>query len=138
MVHIMVHGETIGAFPVSDLPLAIDHIEPVADEEGAAAAGLVEVVSNTRQHTSRRSSSRLPSVPRPVIVQEAASNSPLLTPLSASKPYDYLLKFLLVGDSDVGKQEILNSLNAESTVSDMPFCAGPGKCIYSSKSFKTA
>lgn len=124
-MHIMVHGETIGAFPVSDLPLAMDRIEPVADDEGAAAAGLVEVVSSTRQHTSRRSSSRLPSVPRPVIVQEAASSSPLLTPLSASKPYDYLLKFLLVGDSDVGKQEILNSLNAESTVSDMPFCAGP-------------
>ena len=131
----MVRGETIGAFPVSDLPLAMDCLEPVADEEGATATGLVEVVSSTRQHISRRSSSsRLPSVPRPVIVQETASSSPLLTPLSANKPYDYLLKFLLVGDSDVGKQEILNSLNAESTVSDMPFCAGPGKDPHSRKS----
>jgi len=27
-----------------------------------------------------------------------------------SKPYDFLLKFLLVGDSDVGKEEILSGL----------------------------
>ena len=140
MVHIRVHGETIGAFPMSDLPL--DHSD--REEEGATAAaaaeavaGLVEVVSNTRHSSSRRnnSASRLPPVPRPVIV-EAASSSPLLTPLSANKPYDYLLKFLLVGDSDVGKQEILNSLNVESTVSDMPFCAGPGKYLFNFNLFK--
>ncbi|UYV79945.1 hypothetical protein LAZ67_18001165 [Cordylochernes scorpioides] len=29
----------------------------------------------------------------------------------STKPYDYLLKFLLVGDSDVGKQEILSGLD---------------------------
>ncbi len=27
---------------------------------------------------------------------------------TSKKPYDYLLKFLLVGDSDVGKQEIVS------------------------------
>ncbi|XP_043483611.1 ras-related protein Rab-40C [Leptopilina heterotoma] len=36
------------------------------------------------------------------------------------KQYDYLLKFLLVGDSDVGKSEILSGLNSEES----PFCSG--------------
>ena len=40
-------------------------------------------------------------------------------PLSAAKTYDYVLKFLLVGDSDVGKEEILNGLK-EGTV-DSPY-----------------
>ncbi|XP_072761136.1 ras-related protein Rab-40C [Anoplolepis gracilipes] len=46
---------------------------------------------------------------------------------SAAKPrqekqYDYLLKFLLVGDSDVGKQEILSGL--EDGAAESPFCSG--------------
>lgn len=45
------------------------------------------------------------------------------------KQYDYLLKFLLVGDSDVGKQEILSDL--DDGASESPFCAGSGKCTYS-------
>lgn len=40
------------------------------------------------------------------------------------KQYDYLLKFLLVGDSDVGKQEILSDL--EDGSSESPFCSGSG------------
>ena len=44
---------------------------------------------------------------------------------SGSKPYDYLLKFLLVGDSDVGKHEILHGLEDGSMES--PFCVGSGK-----------
>lgn len=48
----------------------------------------------------------------------------------ASKPkpekqYDYLLKFLLVGDSDVGKQEILSGL--DDGAFESPFCSGSGK-----------
>lgn len=39
---------------------------------------------------------------------------------SGAKSYDYLLKFLLVGDSDVGKQEILSGLDDGSQES--PFC----------------
>ncbi|KAH0811517.1 hypothetical protein GEV33_011275 [Tenebrio molitor] len=38
------------------------------------------------------------------------------------KPYDYLLKFLLVGDSDVGKQEILSEL--DDGAAESPFCSG--------------
>lgn len=43
------------------------------------------------------------------------------------KQYDYLLKFLLVGDSDVGKQEILSDLDDGS--SESPFCGHSGKCM---------
>ncbi|CAB0039363.1 unnamed protein product [Trichogramma brassicae] len=38
------------------------------------------------------------------------------------KQYDYLLKFLLVGDSDVGKQEILSGL--DDGAFESPFCSG--------------
>ncbi|CAG9137331.1 unnamed protein product [Plutella xylostella] len=40
----------------------------------------------------------------------------------APKSYDYLLKVLLVGDSDVGKHEILQDLDDASA--DSPFCSG--------------
>ncbi|XP_046991086.1 ras-related protein Rab-40C [Schistocerca americana] len=43
-------------------------------------------------------------------------------PATQQKQYDYLLKFLLVGDSDVGKQEILSGL--EDGSSESPFCSG--------------
>lgn len=46
-------------------------------------------------------------------------------PPAAPKSYDYLLKVLLVGDSDVGKQEILQDL--EDGSADSPFCSGSGK-----------
>lgn len=49
------------------------------------------------------------------------------------KQYDYLLKFLLVGDSDVGKQEILSDL--DDGASESPFCSGSGKCTYSSHTY---
>lgn len=39
-----------------------------------------------------------------------------------AKDYDYLLKVLLVGDSDVGKQEIMSGL--EDCSSESPFCSG--------------
>lgn len=41
------------------------------------------------------------------------------------KQYDYLLKFLLVGDSDVGKQEIISDL--DDGASESPFCGHSGK-----------
>ena len=39
--------------------------------------------------------------------------------LQRNKPYDYLLKFLLVGDSDVGKEEILSGL--DNGASESPY-----------------
>lgn len=46
---------------------------------------------------------------------------------SFNKSYDYLLKFLLVGDSDVGKHEILQGLKDGSVES--PFCVGNGNTL---------
>lgn len=42
------------------------------------------------------------------------------------KDYDYLLKVLLVGDSDVGKHEIMAGL--EDAASESPFCSRSGNC----------
>ena len=47
-----------------------------------------------------------------------------------SKPYDFLLKFLLVGDSDVGKEEILNGL--ANGVNDFPYGYSTSVFIFSS------
>ena len=44
-------------------------------------------------------------------------------PLTAAKSYDYVLKFLLVGDSDVGKEEILNGLKEGSVDSPYTGCS---------------
>ena len=55
----------------------------------------------------------------------AASVSVLASPITPrSKPYDYLLKFLLVGDSDVGKEEILSGLDDGSADSPYGFSGG--------------
>lgn len=45
---------------------------------------------------------------------------------SPVKAYDFLLKFLLVGDSDVGKGEILASL--EDGATESPYGYHMGKC----------
>lgn len=37
------------------------------------------------------------------------------------RPYDYLLKFLLVGDSDVGKEELLNGMGDGASESPYGF-----------------
>merc|ERR1719322_2194191 len=46
---------------------------------------------------------------------KAESNESLPILPHNQKPYDYLLKVLLVGDSDVGKQEILSGLDDGNT-----------------------
>lgn len=52
--------------------------------------------------------------------------NPFLEPLyTMAKDYDYLLKVLLVGDSDVGKHEIMSGL--EDCSSESPFCSGSGE-----------
>lgn len=43
-----------------------------------------------------------------------------------SKGYDYLLKFLLVGDSDVGKSEILTGDIFDDGAAESPFCSTSG------------
>lgn len=54
------------------------------------------------------------------------------TQSSPVKSYDYLLKFLLVGDSDVGKGEILESLQDGSVES--PYAYSSGKYILLTRS----
>jgi len=55
-----------------------------------------------------------------------SSEGPLSLPVlnSGSKSYDYLLKVLLVGDSDVGKQEIITGMEDGSL--DSPYCSSAG------------
>ena len=59
---------------------------------------------------------------------KAESNESLPILPHNQKPYDYLLKVLLVGDSDVGKQEILSGLEDASL--DSPFCSSAGGAAY--------
>ena len=72
----------------------------------------------------------LPPVPRSRIASTPLTSSreePLSLPSltsSGSKSYDYLLKVLLVGDSDVGKQEILSGL--DSGCVDSVYCSSTG------------
>ncbi|XP_045903634.1 uncharacterized protein LOC123969909 [Micropterus dolomieu] len=49
------------------------------------------------------------------------------TQSSPVKSYDYLLKFLLVGDSDVGKEEILDSLQDGSVESPYAYSSEQGR-----------
>ncbi|RWS11532.1 Ras-related protein Rab-40C-like protein [Dinothrombium tinctorium] len=46
--------------------------------------------------------------------------------VSHQKSYDYVLKFLLVGDSDVGKEEILNGCDDDISVVEPQYCGSPG------------
>jgi len=57
-------------------------------------------------------------------------DGPPSLPSSGPKSYDYLLKVLLVGDSDVGKQEILSGL--EDGGLDSPYCSSTGAAFKTS------
>jgi hypothetical protein len=61
-------------------------------------------------------------VPGPSNERHVQSMPPVIPP--AQKTYDYLLKVLLVGDSDVGKQEIISDM--EDGTTDSPFCSSAG------------
>ena len=70
---------------------------------------------------------RVRDSPAPSPLPPMADSGPLSLPSlpgSGSKSYDYLLKVLLVGDSDVGKQEILSGLEDGSV--DSPYCSSTG------------
>jgi len=72
---------------------------------------------------------RLPPAGGAATASAAAASStegPLSLPLfsHASKSYDYLLKVLLVGDSDVGKQEIITGMEDGSM--DLNYCTSTG------------
>ena len=69
-----------------------------------------------------------PQEASPMPASKAESNESLPILPHNQKPYDYLLKVLLVGDSDVGKQEILSGL--EDGTLDSPFCSSAGGAAY--------
>lgn len=74
--------------------------------------GLERNPSITHQSISRQ----LPVYETPVVVstqQSSRHHCPQMP--SVTKNYDYTLKFLLVGDSDVGKEEILSGLDGDSS-----------------------
>lgn len=73
---------------------------------------------------TRASTSPAPSPLPPVSLVDSGPLSLPSLPGSGSKSYDYLLKVLLVGDSDVGKQEILSGLEDGSV--DSPYCSSTG------------
>jgi len=57
----------------------------------------------------------------------AASDAQMMAHMmAAAKSYDYVLKFLLVGDSDVGKDEILNNLDEDNSSDEPAFGRCPG------------
>jgi len=60
----------------------------------------------------------------PVAAESKTQSNESLPVMPNQKSYDYLLKVLLVGDSDVGKQEILSGL--EDGTLDSPFCSSSG------------
>lgn len=75
-------------------------------------------------------------VPIPLLTGRVCSHPSLLLVCvrmgsqgSPVKSYDYLLKFLLVGDSDVGKGEILDSLQDGSAES--PYAYSSGESLWS-------
>ena len=76
----------------------------------------------------RASTSPAPSPLPPVSLVDSGPLSLPTIPCSGSKSYDYLLKVLLVGDSDVGKQEILSGLEDGSV--DSPYCSSTGAGEY--------
>lgn len=65
-------------------------------------------------------STRVGSPQSPMASSASSPNYSSLPRAPSCKNYDYLLKFLLVGDSDVGKSEILNVLEDASSESPFP------------------
>ena len=104
----------------------LDHVEL----DGAVARNVVvsnvidddDISSVVLRQTSTRHQNNLYEDLSPSLGSVADSPLPALP--HGQKSYDYLLKFLLVGDSDVGKQEILSSFE-DGTV-ESPFCSSSG------------
>ena len=93
---------------------------------GALADDTAEIEPDIDQVVLRRANDSLPRLSYDEMSPSLSSvvDSPLPALPHGAKSYDYLLKFLLVGDSDVGKQEILAGF--EDGTTDSPFCSSSG------------
>ena len=93
---------------------------------GALADDTTEIEPDIDQVVLRRANESMPRLLYDGMSPSLSSvvDSPLPALPHGAKSYDYLLKFLLVGDSDVGKQEILAGF--EDGTTDSPFCSSSG------------
>ena len=115
---------------LSKVHLKFDHLASSDQESNCPINGQNPIRKETYKHPSKESSTPpnsnsndqpCASVPSPN-PRQIPTMPPVIPP--AQKTYDYLLKVLLVGDSDVGKQEIISDM--EDGTTDSPFCSSAG------------
>ena len=96
---------------MAELNISSDTLNEISEQDFSCT------VQDSPQFAYRTSS----PIPEPMSKNQSNESLPILP---NQKDYDYLLKILLVGDSDVGKQEILAGL--EDGTLDSPFCSSSG------------
>lgn len=111
---------------INSLPDYLEQLDPVIDHTNSSSLSSDTVYSDHQKLENCLSGSVSNELPP---IQGTSSNQkqvPILPPAlpPTQKSYDYLLKFLLVGDSDVGKQEIISDM--EDGTTDSPFCSSSG------------
>jgi len=95
---------------MAEMNVSSDTLNEVSEQDFSC------LIQDSPQFTYRTSS--------PVAAESKTQSNESLPVMPNQKSYDYLLKVLLVGDSDVGKQEILSGL--EDGTLDSPFCSSSG------------
>jgi len=95
---------------MAELNISSDTLNEVSEQDFSC------LIQDSPQFAYRTSS--------PVAAESKTQSNESLPVMPNQKSYDYLLKVLLVGDSDVGKQEILSGL--EDGTLDSPFCSSSG------------
>ena len=98
---------------MAELNISSDTLNEISEQDFSCTA-----IQDSPQFANFRTSS---PIPEPMSKNQSNESLPILP---NQKDYDYLLKILLVGDSDVGKQEILAGL--EDGTLDSPFCSSSG------------
>ena len=98
---------------MAELNISSDTLNEISEQDFSCTA-----IQDSPQFANFRTSS---PIPEPMSKNQSNESLPIMP---NQKDYDYLLKILLVGDSDVGKQEILGGL--EDGTLDSPFCSSSG------------
>ena len=98
---------------MAELNISSDTLNEISEQDFSCTA-----IQDSPQFANFRTSS---PIPEPMSKNQSNESLPIMP---NQKDYDYLLKILLVGDSDVGKQEILAGL--EDGTLDSPFCSSSG------------
>jgi len=103
---------------MAELNISSDTLNEVSEQDFSCIS-----VQDSPQFAYQRTSSPVLPPENSLGMSKNQSNESLPI-MPNQKSYDYLLKVLLVGDSDVGKQEILAGL--EDGTLDSPFCSSSG------------